>query len=145
MLAVAALGLSLLFLYNSTFAQTGVQQPVMYAEDRTDPVLTLTASDPEDVSPIVWSIFVDATGMQDIDGDGEDDVDVADVANGGLFKVNDDGELTFKASPNFEMPGTADETNIYKVVVQASDGGVTDKLNWFKVTVNVTDVEEEGS
>ena len=120
------------------------RQSVMYAEDRTDAVLTLSGEDPEGVSPIVWSIFVDATGMQDIDGDGEDDVDVADVANGGLFKVNDDGELTFKASPNFEMPGTADETNTYKVVVQASDGGVTDKLNWFKVTVNITDVEEDG-
>ena len=146
-LAVAALGLSLLFLYNSTFAQTGVQQPVMYAEDRTDPVLTLRAEDPEGVSPIVWSIFVDATGMQDIDGDGEDDVDTDDVADGGRFKVNDDGELTF-VSLDFENPrGVAlsdENTNTYKVVVQASDGGVTDKLNWFKVTVNVTDVEEEG-
>ena len=156
-LAVAALGLSLLFLYNSTFAQTGVQQPVMYAEDRTDPVLTLRAEDPEGVSPIVWSIFgindegeVDnvAVGLiQDIDGDGDDDVVEADVADGEFFKVNGDGELTF-VSLDFENPRGVlladDNTNTYKVVVQASDGGVTDKLNWFKVTVNVTDVEEEG-
>ena len=136
-LAVAALGLSMLFLYNSTFAQTGVQQPVMYAEDRTDPVLTLTAEDPEGVSPIVWSIYEgDATDIED--------VAAADAADGALFDVNDDGELTFKTSPNFEMPEGTNDTNTYKVVVQASDGGVTDKLNWFKVTVNVTDVEEEG-
>ena len=122
------------------------RQSVMYAEDRTDPVLTLSGEDPEGVSPIVWSIFVNAADIQDIDGDGDDDVEEADAADGGLFKVNDDGELTFKTSPSFESPGSIPgETNTYKVVVQASDGGVTDKLNWFKVTVNVTDVEEEGS
>ena len=34
--------------------------------------------------------------------------------------------------------------NTYKVVVVASDGGRTNLINWFKVTVNVTDMEEEG-
>ena len=35
-------------------------------------------------------------------------------------------------------------TNTYRVVVQASDGGVGSFVNWFKVTVNVTDLEEPG-
>ena len=35
--------------------------------------------------------------------------------------------------------------NTYRVVVQASDGGVDSHANWFKVTVNVTDVEEDGA
>ena len=30
------------------------------------------------------------------------------------------------------------------MVVQASDGGTMEALNWFKVTVTVTDVEEDG-
>ena len=39
---------------------------------------------------------------------------------------------------------TADPTNTYHVVVQASDGGTMEALNWFKVTVTVIDVEEDG-
>ena len=56
--------------------------------------------------------------------------------------------LTFASKPNFEAPaGTnaAGNDNEYKVVVQASDGATMNTLNWFKVTVNVKDVEEEGS
>ena len=37
---------------------------------------------------------------------------------------------------------SATDDNEYKVVVQASDGT---EMNWFKVTVDVTDEEEEGS
>ena len=40
--------------------------------------------------------------------------------------------------------GTADNSNTYKVVVQASDGGVTEWVQYFKVTVIVLDLEEEG-
>ena len=32
----------------------------------------------------------------------------------------------------------------YRVVVQASDGGATNELSWFKVIVTVTDEEEDG-
>ena len=48
--------------------------------------------------------------------------------------------------PDFEAPagGTDDDSNTYQVVVQASDGGVGSFVNWFKVTVTVTDVEEAG-
>ena len=34
--------------------------------------------------------------------------------------------------------------NTYRVVVQASDGGVTSWVQWFKATVVVTDLEEPG-
>ena len=37
------------------------------------------------------------------------------------------------------------DSNSYQVVVQASDGGMDSHVNWFKVTVNVTDVEESGT
>ena len=52
--------------------------------------------------------------------------------------------LTFDEAPDYERGNPADVggNNEYKVVVQASDGT---EMNWFKVTVNVMDEEEEGS
>ena len=133
----------------------GEQSVDEYAENRTDAVLTLTARDPEGVTPIVWSKLEEDDGeVQDLgiftdsDGDGEDDsaddVGLDDIADRALFDISQEGVLTFKAPPNFESPADANTDNTYKVVVQASDGGKTDKLSWFKVTVTVTDVPEPG-
>ena len=47
------------------------------------------------------------------------------------------------SSRTLRDPG--DGSNTYRVVVQASDGGVGSFVNWFKVIVNVTDVEEAGT
>ena len=55
--------------------------------------------------------------------------------------------LTFKEAPNFEAENTdnsASNDNNYQVVVQASDGATMETLSWYKVTVEVTDVEETG-
>ena len=112
---------------------------VDYPEKDTDPVITLTATDPEGASPIVWSLLTTDQGIQDIDGDGtDDDVEAADIADRALFDPPADGELNFKDAPNYEGAGD----NEYHVVVQASDGT---KMSWFKVTVMVMDLEEEGS
>ena len=100
-------------------------------------MLTLTARDPEKVTPIVWSLLQDAGGDQDLgiftdtspaDGvdDSADDVSDADIADRALFDISQEGVLTFKASPNFESPGDAGTDNTYNVVVQASDGGKTE-------------------
>ena len=127
-----------------------------YAEDRTDAVLTLKARDPEGVTPIVWSLLQSDAGEQDlgiftdtdpVDGadDSADDVGADDIADRALFDISQEGVLTFKAPPDFENPAdAAPADNIYKVVVQASDGGKTAQLSWFKVTVTVTNVEETG-
>ena len=80
-------------------------------------------------------------GEQDINGDGTDDVAEGESDDFGLFDISDAGVLTFKESPNFE--GEGDDN--YQVVVQASDGATMGTLSWFKVTVTVTDEEEEGS
>ena len=61
--------------------------------------------------------------------------------------------LTFKLSPNYEMPrGTVmgdENTNTYNIVVVASDdapgAGDMSKMAYHKVTVTVTDVDEDGS
>ena len=75
-----------------------------------------------------------------------DDVKAADIVDHADFKISQDGVLTFASQPSFEDPkgGTGGDSNTYKVVVQASDGGKTAQLSWFKVTVTVTNVEEPG-
>ena len=94
--------------------------------------------------------------FQDIDGDGDDDVLMADTDSVELFNISSGGALSFKSPPNYEAPGgigvDGEATNTYKVVVQASDGGTSNNraeemeyLTWFKITVMVTDVEESGS
>ena len=76
-----------------------------------------------------------------------DDVVETDVADHASFKI-EDGVLTFKSPPSYEdnsASGDGGDAKNYRVVVQASDGGATNKLSWFKVTVMVTDEEEDGS
>ncbi len=75
--------------------------PIMYPENGTGAVATLTAVDPEGKS-IVWSL---ATGA---------DMDDFSIEN---------GVLRFNNPPDFEMATDADTDNTYVVTVQASDGG----------------------
>ena len=115
---------------------------IPFDENRTDPVITLIATDPEGSSPIVWSLMDDVMGIQDIPGEeGPDNVGPDDIVDLSMFKISPDGVLTFASKPNFE----ARANNDYKVVVQASDGATMAPLSWFKVTVEVMDLEEEGS
>ena len=104
-----------------------------YTEDDTVSVVTLSARDPENAAPIVWSLAEAAT---DLVG-----VIEADVADHGSFNISQGGVLTFKMSPSFEGESASGDDS-YKVVVQASDGNMS---SYFKVTVNVLDEEEEGS
>ena len=85
---------------------------------------TFTAIDPEGES-IVWSLAV---------GDGMEDFEI------------DNGVLRFVSSPDFENPqgGAEDNSLIYTVTVQASDGGeMTTAME--EVTIEVTNVEEAGT
>ena len=121
-----------------------------YVENETRSVLTLTAEDPEEAEPVVWSLLESAATNQDIPGVGDDggtadDVDSPDIAHRAMFRISQEGVLTFKEKPDFEDSNPTGADKEYKVVVQASDGATMDTLSWFKVTVNVTDKEEEGS
>ena len=68
----------------------------------------------------------------------------------GLFKLAPDTvvdtngaaqELSFKKSPDFEMPGDRNQDNVYEVTVRASAGTLSaDRM----VTVKVTNVDEDG-
>ena len=105
---------------------------VEYAENGTGPVATFTASDPEDASPIVWSLTTEE--------DSDAEVVSADFDDNALFNISQTGVLTFKTPRSYEDQSTSTDDN-YQVVVQASDG---DKVGYFEVTVNVTDMEETG-
>ena len=98
-----------------------VDTPIEYAENGTDPVVTLTADDPEG-DTVQWEVT----------GAGADNAD---------FGINASGELTFNSSPDYEDEQDADTNNTYEVTVQASDGTNTNSVT---VTVEVTNVAEDG-
>ena len=121
-----------------------------YAENGTDPVATYTGLDPEG-RPVYWSLLTDAPN--------DDNVAATDFADYGEFSISD-GVLSFKFPPDFEMPmsrdsdgdvvtaeeGTFAARNVYKIVVVASDDATGAALkDYHKVTVTVTDVDEDGS
>ena len=90
---------------------------VDYAENGTDAVATYTAAGP-DAASASWSLS----------GADEDAFDITG------------GELTFKSSPDFEAPGSADGDNVYTVTVEADDGTYTAMR---PVTVTVTNDEAD--
>ena len=60
-------------------------------------------------------------------------------ADGAKFNLSSGGVLSFKAKPDYEMPGDADGDNVYEVTVRASDGTMhEDRM----VMVTVTGVNE---
>ena len=58
------------------------------------------------------------------------------------FSINEDGELTFKSSPDYEAPNDANKDNVYEVTIRASDGSLMSTLD---VEVTVTDANESGA
>ena len=121
-LAVAALGLWLLLPGGALRAQDA-NDPIKYAENGTDPVVTYTAVDPEGKS-IVWSLA------------GGDMLD---------FSI-ENGVLRFKSSPDYETPTGRGATATYTVIVQASDGrDDANAMDTETVTVMVTNVDEPGT
>jgi hypothetical protein len=61
-------------------------------------------------------------------------------ADAALFSINTStGALSFKSAPNFEAPTDTGANNVYDVIVQASDGALT---NTQAIAVTVTNVSE---
>ena len=58
--------------------------------------------------------------------------------------VEGTGALTFKESPDYEMPADRNKDNLYKVTVVVSDDGSPKLTDKRQVEVTVTDVEEPG-
>ncbi|HIV72895.1 MAG TPA: cadherin domain-containing protein [Candidatus Aquabacterium excrementipullorum] len=96
----------------------GTSASISVAENAT-PVTTVTATD-VDSSGLVYSI--------------------SGGADAARFTINSStGALTFITAPNFEAPTDADGNNVYDVIVQVSDGALTDTQT---LSVTVTDVNE---
>ena len=81
---------------------------------------TFTARDPEDPT-------IDVTNWRTSGTDGGD------------FTISQDGELSFRRTPDYERPADSNRDNVYLVTVQASDGRNYGSLD---VTVTVTDQNE---
>ena len=77
------------------------------------PLVTYTAPDPEDDTPITWSV---------------------EGADAGKFEI-DAGALTFEAKPDFENAGDANTDNVYEVTVVAADSNGNRGTMDVKVTV----------
>ena len=63
---VAVLGALLFLLPGGLVQAQQAQQSFTYAENGTGPVATFAATDPEGVTPIVWSLLTDATNEQNL-------------------------------------------------------------------------------
>ena len=59
--------------------------------------------------------------------------------DGGDFTISENGELTFRNTPNYESPADSNRDNEYLVSVRASDGRY---YGYFNVTVTVEDLNE---
>ena len=143
---LAAVTLAVLAAVMATAMPAGAQDSatIMYVENGTGPVATLTATDPEGATPITWSVA--AAGTTFVSGAG---ITLADAADAEHFTMDEDGMLKFSSPPDFENPSGENATsNTYKVVVAACDVSAAEcadgETGYHKVTVMVTDVSERG-
>ena len=91
---------------NESGAITGPAS-IDYPENDTTTVATYSITDP-DGDVLTWSIAG------------------TDAAR---FSINEDGELTFRSSPDYEAPNDANKDNVYEVTIRASDGNLTATLD----------------
>ena len=130
----AALVVGLMFLMPGGLLQAqSAEQFFTYPENGDGPVATFTATDPEGAMPLLWSLTDEVVG--------DADVIQADIADEDVFKIDQNGVLSFMTSPNYEAPADQGGNNEYRVTVQASDGV---NIEYFEAYVNVTNVEETG-
>ena len=85
-----------------------------------------------------------------VDVDGDDIMWSLDSTDdGALFNISTTGgEISFKISPNFEMPTDTGDTamnNTYVVPVRATDDGTPNLDDTHTITITVTNVDEPGT
>ena len=89
-----------------------------YPENGDAPVTTYSASDPDDAPRFIWSLS---------GADAED------------FAISEEGVLTFRSNPDYEIPRDTGRDRTYDLTINVSDGFLTGSLD---VTVTVTNVDE---
>ena len=145
---VALLG-ALLFTTRPAGAQDN--GTIEFPENSDDPVITFSAGDPEDDTPISWSMPTTVPSPLPagfVDADFTNDAEDFDISQTGVltFDVNGDADTPdVSAPPDFENPVDSNTDNTYMVVVQASDPEALGPANTYhKVVVEVTNVDEDG-
>ena len=121
-----------------TITVTNVNEP---------PVITPTGITATFVENSPASTTIKAFAATDVDEDSVLSWSVESADDGGLFEINSNGELTFKTSPDFEMPADSGGDNVYAVTVKVTDDGIpgmstptaSDTLT---INVTVTNVNE---
>ena len=92
---------------------------------KTTPVATYAATDvDQDEDPCTWSLS---------------------GTDAGDFDISGAGILTFKETPNYEMPADSNGDNVYMVTVVATDAGVDNKNKMTAeraVVVTIMNVDE---
>ncbi len=137
--------------YEVTITATDDGTPPMTATQ----VLTITVTDVNDNAPV----FAEGTTMVDVaegttavttviatDADTGHTVTFLSALSGadaGLFSITQAGELTFNLAPDYENPGSASGSNVYRVAVTATDGQTPAMTAVQALTITVTDVENE--
>ena len=94
---------------------------IEYAENSTGIVIRFSATDPEGMVSLTWSLS------------GEDSE---------AFTIGEDGALRFKVSPDYENPADANSDNTYLVTIGASDGQDTGTI---ESSVEVADADDVGT
>ena len=109
--------------------------------DLTGPVFAAGAAASASVAENIATSTIVHTA-QASDSAGVTDYSFAGGADDGLFTLNSaTGSISFKASPNFEAPGSAAGTNTYTVKVKATDAVGNEAVQ--TVTINVTNIADE--
>ena len=156
---------STLFAIDSSTAQITVgTEPLAAAVTHSEYSLTVTATDPGDLSDSVNVTItvtslpepLEITGPAAVEyvenatpyvatytatdpGSGDPITWTAEGTDASHFAVNEEGVLSFKVSPDHESPNDADQDNVYEITVNASDGNLAAEM---AVTVIVTNVNE---
>ncbi|MFZ4068935.1 MAG: cadherin domain-containing protein, partial [Caulobacterales bacterium] len=94
---------------------------VNFAENGTGPAYTTVATDPDADDSLIYTLS---------------------GADAGLFEIDADGVVTFKAAPNFEMPADIAPGNSYNLTITANDGEFAVSR---AIVISVTDVNEAPS
>ncbi|MCY3647902.1 MAG: cadherin domain-containing protein [Chloroflexi bacterium] len=105
-----------------TITTTQTMASVAENTPATTDIITFQASDPDASTTYSWSVET------------ADDGDKFDISSGGV--------LTFKTSPNFEMPTDNGTDNVYDVTVKVTDNGSPAMSDTHQFAVHVTNVNE---
>ena len=120
-----------------------------FAENGKEAVATFTATDPEGAK-ITWSVPSTVpsplpSGFVDADFADREDFDINATTGALTFDVGGDNDPDVSVSPDFESAGDTGTDNTYNLVVAAADNDSTSpQTGYHKVTVMVTNVDEDG-